>query len=174
MLQFLGCLCLWMLAAALQLIWTLPLWGLQGPPLFLLMTGMVILWQMPRLSLYFVLVLVSLGVDCLMDEGIYTALAMLVAAQVPLWQGWRRTQFSVWRFMPVMLLSTFLFQFTLAVCFSVQYEGVLSLFLAGLLPTLFWNFGGALVLYFPLLGAMNLLYYQESDYLRDAFKGNLG
>lgn len=174
MLQFLSCLCFWVLAAALQLIWTLPLWGLQGPPLFLLMTGMIILWQMPRLSLYFVLVLVSLGIDSLMGEGVYTTLAMLVAAQIPLWQGWRRVPLSVWRFIPVMLLATFLFQLTLAACFTVQYEGVLFFFGTSLFPALFWNLVGALLLYFPLLGVMNLLYYQESDYLQDAFKGNLG
>jgi hypothetical protein len=174
MLQFLGCLVLWGLMAALQLIWTLPLWGLQGPPLFLFITGMIVLWQMPRLSLYFVLVLVSMSVDFMMGEGIYTALAMLVAAQIPLWQGWKRSRLSIWRFIPVMVLATFLFQLTLMMCFIVQYEGVLALFWEGLLPALFWNVLGALLLYFPLIGGMNLLYYQESDYLQDAFKGNLG
>lgn len=174
MLQFLGCLVLWGLMAALQLIWTLPLWGLQGPPLFLLITGMIVLWQMPRLSLYFVLVLVSMSVDFLVGEGIYTALAMLVATQIPLWQSWKRSHLSVWRFIPVMVLAIVLFQLTLALCFMVQYEGVSALFWEGILPALFWNVLGALLLYFPLLGAMNLLYYQESDYLQDAFKGNLG
>lgn len=174
MLQFLGCLTLWGLMAALQMIWSLPLWGLQGPPLFLLMTGMIVLWQIPRLSLYFVLVLVTMSVDLLMGEGVYTALAMLVAAQTPLWQGWKRSKLSLWRFAPVMLLAIFLFQLTLALCFMVQYEGVFALFWESILPALFWNMLGSVVLYFPLLGVMNLLYYQESDYLQDAFKGNLG
>lgn len=175
MIQVIAYLLILMLMAALQLIWTLPLPGLQGPPLFVLMAGIVVLWRVPRLSLYFLLVLISLGLDYFMGEGVYTALATLVAAQPPLWQIWkgRHTQ-KFWPFIPVALVSILCFEGFLVLCFSVRYTGAFGIFLQGILPALLWNLACAWLLFYPLSQCMKLLHYQESDYLEDAFKGNLG
>lgn len=174
MLQLFGYVLLLVLMMGLQLIWTLPLWGLQSPPLFLLLAGCIALWKNPRLLFYFLLVLASLAMDYLMGEGVYTTLATLLAAQPPLWRLLRRHRLSLWRFLPVAMLSIVLFESALAFAFGVQYPGAFAIFGQTFLPTLWWNTLATLLLYGPISAWMNLLHYQESDYLQDAFKGNLG
>lgn len=175
MIQLIAYLLILMLMSVFQLMWTFPLWGLQGPPLFVLMAGIIVLWSLPRRSLFFMLVLVSLGLDYFMGEGVYTALATLVAAQPPLWQFWQGRSTKRWLpFVPVALTSLVCFEVFLVLCFGVRYTGAFSIFLQGFVPALFWNVLLTLLLYYPLNRCMSVLHYQESDYLQDAFKGNLG
>ncbi len=175
MLQSIGICTLLGFMALIQMTWSpglLP--GLQGPPLLVLVTGVLVLWFAPRLTFYWMLAFVVLLMDLLIGEGILTVLATLATAQIPLAQPGKQKSFTFLRCLAMLVGSILVFEMLLGLYFGLRYTGAGVLFWQGLLPSLGWNTLLGMMLYAPIRFVLNLLHYQESHYLEDAMRGNLG
>lgn len=172
--QFLGLACFLALLALLQLIWPLPLPGLNGAPALLLLAGSLVLWRLPLGRLYGWLLLLAAGFDLLLGEGPLCLIGYAVALSPPLL--WPSSEDSKGWLQPLgwMIGSCLLFDAVEALLASRYGLAPWRLLLRHLPWSLMYNTASALLLLPLMTGLISLLHYQRFEYHQDVRKGRLG
>lgn len=172
--QFIGLAVFLTLLALLQLIWPLPLPGLNSAPALVLLAGALVLWRLPLGRLYGWLLLLAAGFDLLLGEGPFCLLGYALSLSLPLLspsaedaKGW---------FLPLgwMLGCVLIFDLLEALMASLHGPAPWLVLLHHLPWTIMYNLAAALLLLPITNGLISLLHYQRFEYHQDVRKGRLG
>ncbi|MGV3523392.1 MAG: hypothetical protein ACO1RX_04170 [Candidatus Sericytochromatia bacterium] len=172
--RFLGVALFLALTALLQLVWPLPLPGLDTGPALLLLTAGLLLAQLPEWRLYTWAVLLAAGMDLLFGEALWGAAAHALALLLPLLWPPRGETPALWRVWGRLLPLLGIFEIVLAVAGALRGSGAGLQLFSRLLPFYAWNLLAALPLLLLTRGLIQALHYQRFEYLDEVKKGRLG
>lgn len=172
--RFLGVALFLLLTTLLQLVWPVPLPGLDTGPVLLLLTAGLLLAQLPEWRLYAWAVLLASGMDVLFGEGLWGAGAHALALLLPLLWPPSAEKPAAWRLLALLLPLLALFEGLLALSAAFRGPGAGLQLLSRLLPFYGWNLLAALPLLVLTRGLIQALHYQRFEYLDEVKKGRLG
>ncbi len=170
--QFIGLSAFLILLALIQLIWPVPLPGLNSAPALLLLAGSCVLYRLPMRRFYLLILILAFGFDLLLNDLPACLFGYALTLALPMS---RENEKSNWfASLGWMLLSVLIFDGLMMLIGSFYGPGAWRLGLTHLPWSLGYNLLAALLILPLTHGLISVLHYQRFEYDQEVRSGRLG